>query len=240
RPALREGRTEYFHPVWFSLVLGGTFLAWSGWSGVRPEWTVGAWIPAWMAAVGATTEILRRGSRGSLRLFKVLTLVLLLGVVQTAVLLNVRLWRKLDVKTLPKTDPAASVLGWRALGGRVGRSLSDMGEGTLLLTDNRGTAAELSFYAKAVYRPKVRVVRAEGSPLGLPETAAGREAILVMVGEWTEPPETVRPLFRSWEREDLFRVRRRKSGVIRSVTLFRLYGYAGPPSGENSGSGEAL
>ncbi|MBI2881255.1 MAG: phosphatase PAP2 family protein [Candidatus Tectomicrobia bacterium] len=237
--ALREKRTEYFPLLGFSLLCVGLFGAWAWRGGARPEWAAGALIPAWMAAVGAATEILRRGDRRSVFLFKVLALVLTLGILQTTLLLNVRLLRKLDVKTLPETDPAASVIGWRPLGERVGRSLEEMGEGTLLLAGDPGTAAELAFYApfdrRSGRRPKVRVVPAGGAPPALLDSLAGRGALLVMPGEWGEPPGTVRPLFRSWRREDLFRVERRKGGTVRSVTLFRLHGFTGPPAGGTLG-----
>ncbi|MEE8110678.1 MAG: phosphatase PAP2 family protein, partial [bacterium] len=229
RPALRERREEYLHLVCFSLILAAALfvLNWAG--GAHPKWAAAVWIPAWMATVGAVTEIVRRGNRQSLRLVKVLGLVLMLGFVQTAVLLNIRLLAKLDVKTFPKADPAAQIIGWQRLGERVGQSLREMGRETLLLTTNRGTAAELSFYTRAG-GPRIQVVNSNAPPLRLPGSLKGRKALLVIVGEWMEPPKSLRPVFRSWQREDLFRVERRKSGVIRSVTLFRLHGYTGPPS----------
>ncbi|MFQ5913305.1 MAG: phosphatase PAP2 family protein [Nitrospinota bacterium] len=243
RRSLRDRGGEYSNFVCFTLIFAIAFFAVSWVGGVEPHWAAAGWIPAWMATVGAATEILRRGSRQSLRLAKVVGLVLLMGVLQTTLILNIRLLEVLDVKIFPKQDPAAQIMGWRSLGERVSESLKEMGGGTIVLTDDHGTAAELSFYARPHGTPagsRVRVVSAHASPLMLPGGLKGRRALLVLVGEWTEPPKSIRPVFRSWQREDLFLVRRRRSGVIRSVTLFRLHDYTGPPASGGKGSEKAL
>ena len=116
------------------------------------------------------------------------------------------------------------------------RSLKEMGEETELLAVGHGTAAEVAFYTRPggrpLPKPGVRRVRSEGPPLTLskgPKDRGGGRALLVMVGEWIEPPKSVRAVFKSWSREGFLRVKRGSSGVIRSVTLFRLLGYTGPP-----------
>jgi hypothetical protein len=239
RQTTRQGRREYLPLVWLSIILAVAFLFWSWMKGMRPDSAMGAWVLAWIATVGAITEILRRENPQSLHLVKALTLVLVLGVLQTTFLLNVRLLRKLDVRVSPRQDPAANIIGWRQLGQRVDQTLTDMGQNTLLLSDDRGTAAELSFYSRFDAKdtaPTVRVVSANGTPLRLPKGLEGRNALLVLVGEWPEPPHSVRGAFRSWQREDPYDVKRRKSGKIRSISLFRLYNYSGSFSHPQQGS----
>lgn len=156
-----------------------------------------------------------------------------MGLFQTAILLNGGLLRKLEFKWLPESVFANQVTGWRQLGERVTRSLKEMGEETVLLAADSGTAAAVSFYTRPdgvpLQKPSVRRVRTLGRPLGYPNGPEGWRALLVMVGEWVEPPASVRRAFKTWSREAFFRVKRGKSEVIRSVTLFRLLGYTGSP-----------
>jgi hypothetical protein len=239
RQTTQQGRREYLPLVWLSIILTAAFVFWSWTNGMRPDSAMGAWVLAWMATVGAITEILRRVNSQSLHLVKALTLVLILGILQTTFLLNVRLLRKLDVRVYPKQDPAADIIGWRQLCERVYRALTDMGQNALLLSDNRGTAAELSFYSRFDAKdkaPTVRVISANGTPLQLPKSQEGRNALLVQVGEWAEPPRSVQGAFRSWQREDPYDVKRRKSEKIRSISLFRLYNYSGTYSNPQQGS----
>ncbi|MDP6483625.1 MAG: phosphatase PAP2 family protein [Nitrospinota bacterium] len=230
---LRERNKEYLHLAWFFPVLIGCFLVWIKAGDVRAEWAAPAWLPAWMTAVGATTEILRRRNDQSLHLLKILALVLLTGLFQTAILLNGGLLRKLEFKWIPESTFANQVTGWSQLGERVTRSLKEMGEETVLLAADSGTAAAVSFYTRPdgvpLQKPNVRRIRTQGRPLAYPNGPEGWRALLVMVGEWGEPPASVRRAFNTWSRESFFRVKRGKFKVIRSVTLFRLLGYTGLP-----------
>ncbi len=221
-------RREYVPLACLTGVMGGLAIAFHALGVFQTEWAPG-WIPGWICLVGAMTEIFRRRNFQSFRLAKFAGLVIFLGFIQTTFLLNIGLLRKLDIKRLPSTDPSAQVIGWRSLGKRVNLSLKQMGEETVLLATNPMTAAELSFYTRPEGKPlgAAQIKRIGDRPIssfqrGLPDAHRRRDGLLVMVGEWREPPDDLRLHYASWKREDIFRVERKQTGTIRLVTLFRL------------------
>lgn len=221
-------RKEYAPLACLTGVMGGLVIVFHALGVFQTEWAPG-WIPGWICLVGAMTEIFRRRNSQSFRLVKFAGLAIFLGLLQTTFLLNIGLLRKLDIKRLPSTDPSAQVIGWRSLGKRVDLSLKQMGRETVLLTTDPMTAAELSFYTRPEGKPlrAGQIKRIGTRPIdsfqrGLPDAHQRRDGLLVMVGEWREPPDDLRPYYASWKREDIFRVERKRTGTIRLVTLFRL------------------
>lgn len=228
----KEQRASYAPLAWIACVLGTIAIAFHLFGVIQIEWASG-WILGWICFVGAMSDILHRRNYQSLRLIKVVGLVIFIGFLQTTFILNIGLLRKLEIKWLPATDPSAQVIGWQVLGERVSRSLKQMRRETILLTTDPKTAAELSFYTRPTGEPlasqKIQRILPEKNSdslrWSLQNENRRQDGLLVMVGKWEQPPNFLLTHYSTWQREDIFHIEReRTTGTIRFVTLFRLRG----------------